>query len=628
MADKVNMSLDDIIRLHRSQQGCGGRGGGRDLGRDQGLAGSQGGRCSGAQTAAPVSQGGGPFSNLAALGRGRNRPAALGPGRNRPEPYSRPRQLPDEWHHDRFRRAFGRAAGLMTGAKLLLSNLDCGVSDADIQQLFAEFGPLKQAAVHYDRSGRSLGTAHVHFERKADALEARKQYNGVPLDGRPLHIQILTSKIVTQPGPVPSVNRGWVTTNRGSGGFGGGGGGGTQGRSSGGKLRTGRRTGRHSKPQISAEELDAQLDNRPEPYSRPRQLPDEWHHDRFRRAFGRAAGLMTGAKLLLSNLDCGVSDADIQQLFAEFGPLKQAAVHYDRSGRSLGTAHVHFERKADALEARKQYNGVPLDGRPLHIQILTSKIVTQPGPVPSVNRGWVTTNRGSGGFGGGGGGGTQGRSSGGKLRTGRRTGRHSKPQISAEELDAQLDNRPEPYSRPRQLPDEWHHDRFRRAFGRAAGLMTGAKLLLSNLDCGVSDADIQQLFAEFGPLKQAAVHYDRSGRSLGTAHVHFERKADALEARKQYNGVPLDGRPLHIQILTSKIVTQPGPVPSVNRGWVTTNRGSGGFGGGGGGGTQGRSSGGKLRTGRRTGRHSKPQISAEELDAQLDAGRTSRGRCF
>ncbi|XP_070256919.1 THO complex subunit 4-like [Myotis yumanensis] len=217
MADKIQMSLDDIIRLDRSQE------------------------------ASPESWGGGSFRNRAALGRGRNRPA----------PYSRPRQLPHEWQHDRFRRAFSTDTGLTIWGKLLLSNLDFGVSEADIQQLFVEFGPLKQAAAHYDLSGRSLGTAHVHFERKAEALEARKQYNGIPLNGRPLHIQILTSQMHTQPRLVPSVNRGWVTTNRGSGGFGGGS---TQDRAHGDKRRPGRRTGRHSKPHISAEELDAQLD--------------------------------------------------------------------------------------------------------------------------------------------------------------------------------------------------------------------------------------------------------------------------------------------------------------------------------------------------------------------------------
>ncbi|XP_059904143.1 THO complex subunit 4-like [Gadus macrocephalus] len=262
---KMDMSLDEIIKLNKK----GGGGGGRE-GRGRG---GGGGRGSGRSTNSGRG-GSGPTRSRGSFNRDKNRPA----------PYTRPRELPDKWQHDMFEdgsasasrtsRSTGTArSGGEDSGKLLVSNLEFGVSDKDIKELFADFGALKKAAVHYDRSGRSQGTADVHFETSADALKAMKQYNGVPLDGRPMKIQQVTSdreatrksspqspsggfdkERLGRPAkyeereprePRQGGRRGSFKGGRGRGGGGGGGGGGRGG---------------GNRPQLSAEELDAQLD--------------------------------------------------------------------------------------------------------------------------------------------------------------------------------------------------------------------------------------------------------------------------------------------------------------------------------------------------------------------------------
>ncbi|KAJ1381810.1 RNA-binding domain superfamily [Sesbania bispinosa] len=183
--------------------------------------------------------------------RGRARGSGPGPARrfsnraaNRATPYAAAKAPETTWQHDMYADQHvaaavypaqgGRAPSIETGTKLYISNLDYGVSNDDIkvpsfylcanvmsclylkgtpelgvlrhrEELFSEVGDMKRHGVHYDRSGRSKGTAEVVFSRRVDAVAAVKRYNNVQLDGKPMKIEIVGTNIST-PGVAPAAN--------------------------------------------------------------------------------------------------------------------------------------------------------------------------------------------------------------------------------------------------------------------------------------------------------------------------------------------------------------------------------------------------------------------------------------
>lgn len=247
MADaKIDKSLDDIIKERKISS--------------RGAKAGQRGRGAGGRGAARGAGGlrrGGAAGNAAAnrsFGRNRNNNGMVQKRRSAGSPL-KGAAMGGQWTHDLFqgrRSAGGRVEGQTGSAKLVISNLDFGVNDEDIKGLFQEFGNIKKAAVHYDRSGRSLGTADVVFERKPDAIKALKKYNKVSLDGRPMDIK-LTAGLEQTVSVAPRLSVGSAPARRGAarGAMAGRGGRGGRG---------GAKTPREPKPVKTAADLDADLD--------------------------------------------------------------------------------------------------------------------------------------------------------------------------------------------------------------------------------------------------------------------------------------------------------------------------------------------------------------------------------
>ena len=104
------------------------------------------------------------------------------------------------------------------GKKLYVGNLAYGVTDSQLEQLFAAHGAVQSAQVIMDRdTGRSKGFGFVEMSNSAEAESAINALNGVEKDGRAMTVNEARPK---------AEGGGGGGGGRGRSDYGGGGGGG------------------------------------------------------------------------------------------------------------------------------------------------------------------------------------------------------------------------------------------------------------------------------------------------------------------------------------------------------------------------------------------------------------------
>lgn len=97
---------------------------------------------------------------------------------------------------------------------IYISNLSYGVNDADLNQLFSEYGEIASAKVITDReSGRSRGFGFVEMNNETEGQKAIDELNQAEYDGKVISVAVARPR-AERSNNGGNYNRGGYNSNR------------------------------------------------------------------------------------------------------------------------------------------------------------------------------------------------------------------------------------------------------------------------------------------------------------------------------------------------------------------------------------------------------------------------------
>ncbi|XVE55855.1 hypothetical protein DITRI_Ditri03aG0190900 [Diplodiscus trichospermus] len=93
-----------------------------------------------------------------------------------------------------FEQSMKEAADKFQGVNLYIKNLDDGIDDKKLKELFSEFGNITSCKVMRDPSGISRGSGFVAFSTPEEASRALAEMNGKMVVSKPLYVALAQRK--------------------------------------------------------------------------------------------------------------------------------------------------------------------------------------------------------------------------------------------------------------------------------------------------------------------------------------------------------------------------------------------------------------------------------------------------
>jgi len=273
-------------------------------------------------------------------------------------------------------------------ANIFIKNLDKTIDNKTLHDTFSAFGPILSCKVAMDDIGQSKGFGFVQYEKEESAQSAMKSLNGMLINDKPVYVGPFLRKqerdnsfdkakfnnvfvknlsesttkedlvkIFSEYGNITSavVMIGMDGKSRCFGFI------------------------NFESPEAAAravEELNGKKINDKEWYVGRAQKKSEREMDlkrSFQQSMKDAADKYQGQNLYLKNLDDGISDDQLRELFSSFGKITSCKVMRDQNGVSKGSGFVAFSTREEASQALTEMNGKMISGKPLYVAFAQRK---------------------------------------------------------------------------------------------------------------------------------------------------------------------------------------------------------------------------------------------------------------